>query len=146
MDEPLGKMRRALIQIFGSPLMSEQDFPGLDWDVPRSQEFRTQVTDIKDRGDKLVIDVEIPVVEKKEIELQLTENSIVLSAQRKAGREVEEEGKYLSEMSLSKFRRSMTLPFEVIPEKAEAKFEQGVLHIEVPKMENRTKGKKIEIE
>jgi HSP20 family protein len=114
-------------------------------ETSRFREFRKPIADIKDRGNKLVIDIEVPGVDKKNIELNLTETSLEISAQRKTGKEMKKEGTYLCERSFSSFRRRASLPVEVIPEKAEAKFENGVLHIEVPKAKPEASGRKIEI-
>ena len=106
---------------------------------------RTPLIDIRDLGNKITIDIEIPGVEKKDIELRLSEKTLGISAQKKIGKEIEKDGKFLSERSFSTFRRMMPLPVEIVPEKAEARFDKGILHIEVPKARSKNTGKKIQI-
>lgn len=126
MDEScrgMGKMMRRMFEL----------------EIPEFGEFRTPLIDVRDLEDKLAIDIEIPGVEKSDIELKLTETTLEISARKKVGKEVERDGVYLSERGFSIFRRTMFLPVEVIPEKAEAGFDQGVLHIEVPKSKPESK-------
>lgn len=134
MDELWNDMRRMRGRTFRPA--------GFDLETPQFGDF-TPIADISDTGDKLVIEIEIPIIERNDIELSLTETSLEISAQRKTGKEAKKEGAYMSERSFSSFRRALSLPVEVIPEKAEARFEQGVLHIEVPKAE--ATGRKVEI-
>jgi HSP20 family molecular chaperone IbpA len=116
-------MRRVMRRILDQPVCISCSQPG----------FRTPVAALKDLGDKIAIELEIPGADKDEIELKLTETQLEISAQRKSENEMKKEGTCLSERSFSSFRRSMSLPVEIVPEKAEARFENGVLRIEVPK-------------
>jgi len=108
--------------------------------------FRKQLTDIRDAGDGILIRVEVPGVDRGDIELNLTETTLEISAKKKTGKDMEGDGAYMSERRFSSFRQAVSLPVEVIPEKAEARFYQGVLYIEVPKVRPEGRGKRLEIE
>lgn len=139
MDDIDRVMRRMMRRMFGSSRSFEPE-------MPEFREFRTPKTDIRDEGNELIIDVEMPGVDKGDIDLNLTHDRLSISAERKTGREEEDEGTYLRERSYSSFKRAMTLPVEVNPNKAKARFERGVLHIEVPKAKPSGEGRRIEIE
>lgn len=80
----------------------------------------------------LVIEIDMPGIEKKDIDLRLTEDSLSVSADRKEKKEEKREGFYRSERSWKSYSRSAALPVSVDPKKAEAKYENGTLRVTVP--------------
>jgi len=102
--------------------------------------------DIKEKGNFLIIEAEIPGMKKENIEINLTENMLTIKAEKKEKKEEKEEGYLHRERSYLGFHRSMSLPVSVIPEKAKASYEEGILKIVVPKKEKKPKEVKIKIE
>ncbi|ASJ07543.1 Hsp20/alpha crystallin family protein [Thermococcus pacificus] len=98
-----------------------------------SETWREPFVDIFDRGDKFVITVELPGVRKEDIKLRVTEDTVYIEAQMKREKELEREGAIRIERYYSGYRRVIRLPEEVIPEKAKARYNNGVLEIEIPK-------------
>jgi HSP20 family protein len=98
-----------------------------------SETWREPFVDIFDRGDRFVITVELPGVRKEDIKLRVTEDTVYLEAQVKREKELEEEGAIRIERYYSGYRRVIRLPEEVIPEKTKARYNNGVLEIEIPK-------------
>ncbi len=95
--------------------------------------WREPFADIFDRGDRFVITVELPGVRKEDIKLRVTEDTVYIEAQVRREKELEQEGAIRIERYYSGYRRIIQLPEEVIPEKAKARYNNGVLEIEVPK-------------
>lgn len=90
--------------------------------------------------------LEVPGVEEKDIDIQLSGN--VLTVQGEKREEAREEGKqfYRMERSYGSFQRSFTLPEGVDEENIQAKSRNGILHITLPKSEKaRDKVKKIAV-
>jgi len=110
--------------------------------------FREFPIDIKEKNDELVIEAEIPGMKKENIEINLTENTLSIRAEKKKKKEEKEEGYLHRERSYFGFKRSLTLPVAVIPEKAKASYEDGILRIRVPKKEKKKEevGMKVKIE
>jgi len=98
-----------------------------------SETWREPFVDIFDRGDRFVITVELPGVRKEDIKLRVTEDTVYIEAQIRREKELEEEGAVRIERYYSGYRRVIRLPEEVIPEKAKARYNNGVLEIEIPK-------------
>ena len=98
-----------------------------------SETWREPFVDIFDRGDRFVITAELPGVRKEDIKLRVTEDTVYIEAQIKREKELEEEGAIRIERYYSGYRRVIRLPEEVIPEKAKARYNNGVLEIEIPK-------------
>jgi HSP20 family protein len=95
--------------------------------------WREPFADIFDRGDRFVITVELPGVRKEDIKLRVTEDTVYIEAQMKREKELEQEGAIRIERYYSGYRRVIRLPEEVVPEKAKARYNNGVLEIEIPK-------------
>jgi HSP20 family protein len=103
--------------------------------------------DIFEEGDDIVVKTELPGMTKDDIEVNLSENTITLSGEKKKEEKVEKKNYYRLERSYGSFRRSFELPTEVQAEKAKASFKNGVLEIRIPKTEEaKKKVQKIKIE
>lgn len=79
------------------------------------------------------ITVELPGMDKKDVDVSLSDGTLTIKGEKK--REKEEEGKdfYHKERSFGAFRRTVSIPAEVDETKIEASFKKGVLSIELPK-------------
>lgn len=103
--------------------------------------------DIYEEGDDLVIKTELPGMRKEDIEVNISENTITLSGEKKKEEKVEKKDYYRLERSYGSFSRSFDLPVEVQADKAKATFKDGVLEIRIPKTEEaKKKVRKIKIE
>lgn len=100
--------------------------------------------DIKEKKDSVVVNAELPGVAEEDIEVEITENVMTISGEKKEEKETEKEGYYYKESHSGLFTRSFSLPSEVAAEKAEANVKDGVLTITIPKVEAK-KPKKVTI-
>jgi len=93
------------------------------------------------------IEVDLPGMKKEDIEIRVEENTLVISGERKMKEEIKKENYYKIESSLGKFSRSFSLPENADIENIEAKTDDGILEVKVPKLEIQKveKVKKIEI-
>ncbi len=105
----------------------------------------TPAMDIFRENGKLVMEVDMPGVSKDDINLQLTENQLSVSAQKKKVSKEEKEGFYRAERSWKSYKRTTVLPEKVNPERVEAKYKNGTLRVEAPLKEEERKRKKIEV-
>ncbi len=88
-------------------------------------------------SDQFVIEVDLPGVEKKDIEVQIEENILVVKATRKMKKEVKKEDYYLMESNFGLISRSFVLPEGIDTSKVEAHFENGRLRVVLEKEEAR---------
>ena len=96
--------------------------------------IREPMADIAQTNKDIIAKIEIPGVDKKDIQLSVTKNAISVKAQRKHEAEIKKEGYYKQERSYSSFQRSFTLPTEVKANQAQADYKDGILTITVPKL------------
>lgn len=98
-----------------------------------------------DRKNEIVLKAELPGVNKEDIDLAITKDSLTLKGEIKKEEEVKEENYYTCERTYGSFTRTIALPTEVDSEKAKASFKNGVLEIILQKKEE-AKPKEIKIE
>ena len=99
--------------------------------------------DVYGTDEQVVIMAEVPGMNADDLDLTVNQNTITLSGSIRGAAESEDaKGAtwYVSEMSRGTYRRSITLPFAVDSEKAEATMDSGILRVTLPKAEaNRTR-------
>lgn len=93
------------------------------------------------------VDVDLPGVKKEDINIQVEDDKLIISGERRHKEEIKEEDYYKVESSFGSFSRSFTLPEEVDVENIHAETKDGVLEVVLPKLENHKvdKVKKIEV-
>ncbi|GAB6033922.1 Hsp20/alpha crystallin family protein [Galenea microaerophila] len=91
------------------------------------------------------IEIDLPGVKKEDINVELNDNKLTVSGERKHKEEVKKEDYYLVESTFGKFQRTFTLPENVDAEHIEAKEENGVVEIVIPKVNEPDVSKRIEI-
>jgi HSP20 family protein len=97
------------------------------------------VVDIYEEGGDVVMKADLPGVKKEDIHLDLSDNILTLSGDRKTEEKAEKGNLYRYERSHGSFSRSFELPAEVDKEKITAHLEEGVLEIRLPKTEKAGK-------
>lgn len=101
---------------------------------------------ISENEKEFSIELTAPGFEKSEIDIEINENELIISGERK--NETEEKTKRYTrkEFSFQNFKRRFTLPEEIHHDAISAEFEKGILHINLPKKEVETKvSKKINL-
>jgi len=101
--------------------------------------------DIYEKNDMMVIDAELPGVEKEDIFVDTKGKFVTLGGERKSDNEIKEENRYRRERKYGKFERTFSLPFEVKADQVKATFNNGILKLEIPKPKEET-SKKITIQ
>ena len=91
--------------------------------------------DIHETSNELRLDLELPGIQEKDVELEVENGILSVRGQKSAERkEEDEEGRYhLVERSYGSFFRSFQLPQGVDEKQIQADFDRGVLHIRIPK-------------
>ena len=93
--------------------------------------------DIYDEEGKIIIEAEIPGVNKEDLHVDVKGKLVTFGGERKAEKEVKEENVYRRERQHGKFERSFTLPFEVKEEQVNASYNNGILTLEINKPEEQ---------
>ncbi len=110
-------------------------------------EFKTPSTDIADQGDKYEVCAEMPGVPKDEINIEVTPNSIEISAESKETEEEETKNWLRRERSSMSYYRNFGLPEDIKSDEVEAEFKDGILTVMLPKVKPKEtpKTKKVNV-
>jgi HSP20 family protein len=100
----------------------------------------------RESDDAYYIELDLPGVKKDDIEITTEDNILTISGERKFKDEVKEENYYKVESHYGKYSRSFTLPENIDISAINAKNEDGVLEVTIPKKDDENKKlRKIEI-
>ena len=100
--------------------------------------------DIRDQKGSIVVRAEIPGLAEEDVNVEILDNVMTISGEKKEEKEEDSKGYYYKESHTGSFSRSFTLPSDVRADKAEAEVKNGILVITVPKIEPK-KAQKITV-
>ena len=102
------------------------------------RESRVMKTDIKEKKDKYVIDIDLPGYEKENIKIEVEDGYLTVHASTNTNKEETEEGKFVrKERYVGSCSRSFYVGEEVNDEDIKATFKNGTLKLEIPKKEEK---------
>lgn len=93
--------------------------------------------DLVETEGEFVLRADLPGMSEQDVAIEVEEQTLTISGERKAEHEVSREGFHRVERSFGAFARSLTLPKGVDPESVTASFDEGVLEVRIPKPEER---------
>jgi len=100
--------------------------------------------DVYQTDDDIIIESTVAGVEPDDIDIDITNDSVIIRGERKRFEEVSEESYLYQECYWGKFSRAVSLPQDIDPDKAKAEFNNGILRVRLPKIaKNKTKKLKI---
>jgi HSP20 family protein len=95
--------------------------------------------DVEEDEDSYELTVELPGMKQEDVQVELNQNMLTISGEKRASFDDRGEKKRRSrwsERSYGRFTRSFTLPHDADADRLEARFSDGVLTISIPKSEN----------
>jgi len=101
--------------------------------------------DLVETDEHFVLKADLPGLDEGDVNIEVEDNVLTVSGERKAEHEDKREGYVRVERAYGSFRRSLTLPEGIDPEAVTASFEKGVLEVRIPKPEQR-KPRKVAIQ
>jgi len=93
--------------------------------------------DLIETADHYVLRADLPGLDDDDVTIQLEDNVLTISGERKTRHEQHEEGYYRIERAFGNFTRSLTLPDGIDADAVQAQFDRGVLEIRIPKPEQK---------
>ncbi|SOE46931.1 Molecular chaperone IbpA, HSP20 family [Burkholderia sp. OK233] len=99
-----------------------------------SSRFQPRI-DVVDEGKVLRVTVELPGMERQDLNISVEDGDLVLRGEKKQDVHSEEDGCYRLERAYGAFTRTIPMPENADPDHALAKFDRGVLTLTVPKQE-----------
>jgi HSP20 family protein len=100
---------------------------------------REPFIDVIENDKEIIATAEMPGLEKQDIKINVTEDTLEISAETKHEEKKEEKGYIYRERRSGSYYRAISLPSPVDPDTSKASYENGVLEIKMPKTEVKKK-------
>lgn len=114
------------------------------WDEWSFGSARGVLADVYETPDSVVVEMAVPGIKQEDITINVTGDTLTISGERKEEEKREKRNYYQRELRYGSFVQSVALPSTVKSDKAEARFHNGILRVELPKAEE-ARPKKIQI-
>lgn len=102
--------------------------------------------EVQETDQAFTVTAELPGIDPKDVELNLNDNALTISGEKRSERNEDDGGRRYTERSFGRFSRTIPFDAEVDADKVEATCNNGVLKITLPKnAQARDKSRKIEI-
>ena len=89
--------------------------------------------DMRETDQAYEIEAELPGLEQNDVEVNLRDNILMISGEKRDEHKEEASGRHYTERSYGRFERMIPFDVEVDPDKVEARFKNGLLSVKVPK-------------
>lgn len=100
--------------------------------IPSLIEDVDMASDIFEEDDKVVTKISLPGVEEKNLDISLTDDTLIVSGYREEEVEASKKDYYNKEIRRGSFSRLISLPRKIDPSKAKAHYENGFLSVVMP--------------
>lgn len=104
------------------------------------------VAELQETADAIALKLEVPGMEPKDLDVQVTAQAVSISGERKSETKTEQKGMTRSEFRYGRFQRIIPLPARIQNDKVQAEYTNGILNLTLPKAEDeRNKVVKVNI-
>ncbi len=101
--------------------------------------------EVFDSDGHTVVRLELPGMTMEDIDISVSDGLLTIKGEKKAEKEIKEEGRYCSERTYGSFRRTLSVPHDLDESKIHATYDNGVLELLLPKPEEK-KGRKVKVQ
>jgi HSP20 family protein len=102
--------------------------------------------DVRETENEIRIGVEMPGVAPDEVEIQLDDDVLTIRGEKRIERRDERENAHFTERAYGTFQRVLRLPFKVDPNQVQARFDNGVLTVTLPKPRGQEASRRISVQ
>lgn len=106
---------------------------------PETMDAFTPVADVREVGDKYVIETELPGVAKEDVTFELLPDEHTLIMRAEVKKESDSGDAHIGERYFGRMQRAFTLPTRINSESVQAELKDGILKIEMPRLEEARK-------
>jgi len=105
------------------------------WDDSSNSLLKPAV-ELLDRDENLMLKVLVPGIDKKDLDVSVTRDTVKISGEYNRKEENKDTGYYISEFNYGKFERTINLPSPIKSDQVKAEYNDGVLMLTLPKLED----------
>lgn len=129
----LDTLRQRMNHLFDEVLHREREFtlfPKLEGDL------WAPAIELQETDKEVILKAVVPGIEAKELDVQVSENTVAIAGEHRAEKHTEKQGYFHSELQYGQFQRLVPLPVAIKPKEVQAQFKDGVLTLILPKAES----------
>jgi HSP20 family protein len=129
MQDPFGSLQQEMNKLF------ESFWGGAEQrgSYPTAMNLHFPTLDVHETDKAFRVTAELPGLSEEEVEINLRDNTLVISGEKKVEREEKDESRHYSERSFGRFQRVIPFGAEIDADKVQANFHKGLLTIDLPK-------------
>jgi len=116
------------------PFRDLRPFWRLPFDLLEEDWVTSLPVDLYEEDNKIVVKADLPGFKPEEVEVEVTGDTVTISAERKEEKEEKNRNYYRRERTHQRLARTLALPAQVEAEQAEAQFSDGTLVLTLPKV------------
>jgi HSP20 family protein len=135
MTPVLEKKQNDLLPSLLTDFFDADRFFAPDWFERSMKKMDVPMVNIKENGKEFLIELAAPGFNKGDFKVEVEDNLLTISAERKEEKKEKDERFTRKEFSYNSISRSFTLPEAAKADKIDAKFTDGILYLNIPKRE-----------
>ncbi len=108
---------------------------------------KVPAAELHETADAIHLKLEVPGIEAKDLDIQVTENAVAISGERKSEKKTEDNGRTVTEFHYGKFQRVIPLSARIENTNVTAEYKDGILNLTLPKtQQEKNKVVKVNLE
>lgn len=113
----------------------ERQFNQMFSDFSNEKESRNWAVaiELEERKEAFLLRALLPGIKAEDLDIEVTRESVTIGGEYRKAKANEENQRFYSEFPVGKFRRTLTLPLPVVNNEAKAEYQDGILHLTLPK-------------
>jgi HSP20 family protein len=145
-SDPFSALHREMNRLFDDAFRGAIGRTFQDRTLPATGTLAASM-DVSETENELKVVVDLPGVKEEDVDVILQDDLLTIRGERKTevSRGGEKENYHYVERSFGSFQRSLQLPFAVKADQVQARFQDGVLKITLPKSEEQKRSRRIQI-
>jgi HSP20 family protein len=139
LKSPIHEVEKAFDRFFGTGWGWPKSWDMHDFPTIEIEGTRLPKVDLIDRKNQILVRAELPGLDKKDVEVTLNDNMLLIRGHTKTEEEKEEGEYHRHEIQSSSFARTISVPNNIDASKIAASLKDGVLEVILPKSKTSSK-------
>ena len=144
--DPLFSLHRDMNRLFDEALGGGVPFAGGQAGQGGQAQIISAHMSVSETEHEIRVAAELPGVREEDIDVSLDDDILTIRGEKKFERQDEKENFHFVERSFGTFQRSVRLPFPVDPDQVQARFDNGVLTVTLPKSAQQQRTRRIQVQ
>jgi len=144
--DPLFSLHRDMNRLFDEVMGGGQSFMSGQIGQGGQGQIINAHMSVSETEHEIRVAAELPGVREEDIDVSLNDDILTIRGEKKFQRQDEKENFHFVERSFGTFQRSIRLPFPINPDQVQARFDNGVLTVSLPKSAQQERTRRIQVQ